>query len=112
MIRQEDISKHLLWSFFLVGIDIVSRIHVISTFDFNQGFLIKMKPVENTQQGADLLENIIVDVFKENHQSQYVFVAMEPTGFYRVHLGNYPFASNLLSQSKRSKKLQKIFQRH
>lgn len=33
-----------------VGIDIASRIHVISALDFNQDFFIKMKPVQNTQE--------------------------------------------------------------
>ena len=35
-----------------VGIDIASRIHVISALDFNEKFYIKMKPVENTQEGV------------------------------------------------------------
>lgn len=33
-----------------VGIDIASRIHVISALDFNEKFYIKMKPVENTRE--------------------------------------------------------------
>ena len=45
-----------------VGIDIASRIHVISALDFNQDFFIKMKPVQNTQEGAALIESMIVDV--------------------------------------------------
>ena len=54
-----------------VGIDIASRIHVLSALDFNQDFFIKMKPVQNTQEGAALLEGMIVDVLKENHLYQH-----------------------------------------
>ena len=42
-----------------VGIDIASRIHVISALDFNQKFYIRMKSVENTQEGAVLMELIV-----------------------------------------------------
>ena len=80
-----------------VGIDIASRIHVLSALDFNQDFFIKMKPVQNTQDGATLLESMIVDVLKENHQFKYVVIAMESTGFYGVHLANYLSASDLLA---------------
>ena len=45
-----------------VGIDIASRVHVISALDFNQEYFIKMKSVENTQEGAVLLEHMIADV--------------------------------------------------
>ena len=80
-----------------VGIDIASRIHVISALDFNQDFFIKMKPVQNTQEGAVLLESMIVDVLKENHPFKYVVIAMESTGFYGVHLANHLSASTLLA---------------
>lgn len=80
-----------------VGIDIASRIHVISALDFNQDFFIKMKPVQNSQEGAALLESMIVDVLKVNHQFKYVVIAMESTGFYGVHLANYLSASDLLA---------------
>ena len=80
-----------------VGIDIASRIHVISALDFNQDFFIKMKPVQNTQEGAVLLESMIVDVLKENQKFKYVVIAMESTGFYGVHLANYLSASDLLA---------------
>ena len=39
-----------------VGIDIASRFHVISALDFNEEFYIKMKPVENTREGATLMD--------------------------------------------------------
>ena len=45
-----------------VGIDIASRIHVISALDFNQDFFIKMKPFENTKEGAGIVEKMIADV--------------------------------------------------
>ncbi|WP_277407038.1 IS110 family transposase [Lacrimispora xylanisolvens] len=80
-----------------VGIDIASRIHVISALDFNQQFFIKMKPVENTQEGAVLLESLIVDVLTANHQFKYVVIGMESTGFYGVHLANFLSSSELLT---------------
>ena len=46
-----------------VGIDIASRIHVISALDFNEKFYIKMKPVENTQEGAVLMVSIWLIIF-------------------------------------------------
>lgn len=72
-------------------------IHVVSALDFNQEFFIKMKPVENTQEGAVLLESMIVDVLGENHQFKYVVIGMESTGFYGVHLANYLSASDSLA---------------
>ena len=56
-----------------------------------------MKPVENTQEGAGILEKMIVDVLSENHQFKYVVIGMESTGFYGVHLANYLSASELLA---------------
>lgn len=56
-----------------------------------------MKPVQNTQEGAVLLESLIVDVLKENYQFKYVIIGMESTGFYGVHLANYLSASALLA---------------
>ena len=80
-----------------VGIDITSRIHVVSALDFNQKFFIKMKPVENTQEGAALIEQMISDVLEHNHQFKFVVIAMESTGFYGIHLVNYLSASDLLA---------------
>ena len=59
-----------------VGIDIASRIHVVSALDFNQKFFIKMKPVENTQEGATLIEQMVSDVLEHNHQFKFVVIAM------------------------------------
>ena len=50
-----------------VGIDIASRVHVISALDFHEKFYIKIKPVENTQEGAVLIERMISDVLAHNH---------------------------------------------
>ncbi len=75
-----------------VGIDIASRIHVISALDFNEKFYIKMKLV-----GAALMEQMISDVLEYNHQFKYVVIGMKSTGFYGVHLANYLSASDLLA---------------
>ncbi len=49
----ESVKEHIDYlSTLFVGIDIASRIHVISALDFNEKFYIKMKPVENTREGA------------------------------------------------------------
>lgn len=80
-----------------VGIDIASRIHVISALDFNQDFFIKMKPFENTKAGAGIVEKMIADVLTDNHQFKYVVIGMESTGFYGVHLANYLSTSELLA---------------
>ncbi len=80
-----------------VGIDIASRIHVVSALDFNEKFYIKMKPVENTQEGAAFIEQMISDVLEHNHQFKFVVIGMEATGFYGVHLANYLSASGLLA---------------
>lgn len=80
-----------------VGIDIASHIHVISALDFNQDFFIKMKPFENTKEGAGIVEKMIADVLADNHQFKYVVIGMESTGFYGVHLANYLSTSELLA---------------
>lgn len=56
-----------------------------------------MKPVPNTQEGAVLLETIIVDVLKDHHNLKYIVIGMESTGFYGVHLANFLSASDLLA---------------
>ena len=80
-----------------VGIDIASRIHVISALDFNQDFYIRMKSFENNKEGAGIVEKMIADVLADNHQFKYVVIGMESTGFYGVHLANYLSASELLA---------------
>ena len=79
-----------------VGIDIASRINVVSAIDFNQDYFIKMKPAPNSQEGAEFLETMIVDVLGNNHQFKYVIIGMESTGFYGVHIANYLSASDTL----------------
>ena len=80
-----------------VGIDIASRINVVSAIDFNQDYFIKMKPAPNSQEGAEFLETMIVDVLGNNHQFKYVIIGMESTGFYGVHIANYLSASDTLA---------------
>jgi len=80
-----------------VGIDIASRINVISAIDFNQDYFIKMKSAPNSQEGADLLETMIVEVLNSNHQFKYVIIGMESTGFYGIHIANYLSSSDKLA---------------
>jgi len=80
-----------------VGIDIGSRTNVISALDFNQDFFIKMKPVPNSQEGAQLLEALIVDILAKNHPFKYVIIGIESTGFYGIHIANYLSASDKLA---------------
>lgn len=80
-----------------VGIDIGSRTNVISAIDFSQEYLIKMKALPNAQGGAEQLENLIADVLEQNHQFQYLMIAMESTGFYGVHIANYLSTSEKLA---------------
>ena len=49
-----------------VGIDISSRENVVSAINFEQEFLIKMKPVPNTQSGADQLQAMLVNILENN----------------------------------------------
>ena len=60
-----------------VGIDIVSRTHVICALDFHQEYFIKMKSAPNTQEGAVLLESMIEDLLKENLQFKYVIIGID-----------------------------------
>lgn len=80
-----------------VGIDIASRINVVSALDFHQDYFIKMKPVPNSLDGAQLLESMIVAVLANNHQFKFLIFAMESTSFYGVHIANYLSASDKLA---------------
>lgn len=80
-----------------VGIDIGSRTNVISAIDFNQEFLIRMKPVSNSQAGAEELESRIVRVLENHHQFKMVIIGLESTGFYGVHIANYLSTSDKLA---------------
>ena len=71
-------KKHIDYlSTLFVGIDIASRTHVISALDFHQEYFIKMKSAPNTQEGAVLLESMIDDLLKENHQFKYVIIGID-----------------------------------
>lgn len=80
-----------------VGIDIGSRTNVVSAIDFHQDFYIKMKPVPNTQGGAESLESAITTVLQSHHEFKYVMIALESTGFYGVHIANYLSTCNGLA---------------
>lgn len=68
-----------------VGIDIGARQNVVSAINFEQEFLIKIKPVPNTQFGANKLESMLVKVL-ENNTFKSVIIGLESTSFYGVHI--------------------------
>ena len=72
-----------------VGIDIGSRTNVVSAIDFNREYFIRMKPVPNAKEGAEILESLLVDVLSAHHEFKHVIIGMESTGFYGVHIANY-----------------------
>ena len=72
-----------------VGIDIGSRINVVSAINFEQEFLIKMKPIPNARGGAEQLEQMIAEVLKQHHEFHFVIIGLESTGFYGIHIANY-----------------------
>ena len=49
-----------------VGIDIGSRVNVVSALNFQQDYLIKMVPVQNAQGGAETIESMIAGVLGEH----------------------------------------------
>ena len=82
-----------------VGIDIGARQNVVSAINFEQEFLIKMKPVPNTQSGADQLESMLVKIL-ENGTFKTVIIGLESTSFYGVHIANFLSASEKLMAYK------------
>jgi len=72
-----------------VGIDIGSRVNVVSALNFQQDYLIKMVPVQNAQGGAETIESMIAGVLGEHPEFHYVIIGLESTGFYGVHIANY-----------------------
>lgn len=72
-----------------VGIDIGSRLNVISALNFEQEFLIRMVPVPNAQYGAEQMEQMIAKVLEQHHEFHSVIIGLESTGFYGVHIANY-----------------------
>ena len=82
-----------------VGIDISSRENVVSAINFEQEFLIKMKPVPNTQSGADQLQAMLVNIL-ENNIFKTIIIGLESTSFYGVHIANFLSASEKLMPYK------------
>lgn len=82
-----------------VGIDIGARQNVVSAINFEQEFLIKMKPVPNTQSGADQLEAMLVDILSSS-TFRSVIIGLESTSFYGVHIANFLSASEKLMPYK------------
>lgn len=78
-----------------VGIDISSRENVVSAINFEQEFLIKMKPVANTQSGADQLQAMLVNIL-ENNTFKTIIIGLESTSFYGVHIANFLSSSEKL----------------
>ena len=72
-----------------VGIDIGSRLNVISALNFEQEFLLRMVPVPNAQYGAEQIEQMIAGVLEQHHEFHFVIIGLESTGFYGVHIANY-----------------------
>ncbi|QAT40188.1 IS110 family transposase [Clostridium sp. JN-9] len=75
-----------------VGIDIGARQNVVSAINFEQEFFIKMKPVPNTQSGAEQLESMLVKIL-ENNIFKVTIIGLESTSFYGVHIANFLSAS-------------------
>ncbi len=95
-----DFMKKLDYlSTLFVGIDIGARQNVVSAINFEQEFLVKMKPVPNTQSGADQLEAMLVNVL-ENNTFKTVIIGLESTSFYGVHIANFLSASEKLMPYK------------
>ena len=82
-----------------VGIDISSRENVVSAINFEQEFLIKMKPVPNTQSGADQLQAMLVNIL-ENNTFKTIIIGLESTSFYGVHIANFLSSSEKLMPYK------------
>ncbi|WP_270814692.1 IS110 family transposase [Hungatella effluvii] len=72
-----------------VGIDIGSRLNVISALNFEQDFLIRMVPIPNAQYGAEQMEQMIAQVLEQHHEFRSLIIGLESTGFYGVHIANY-----------------------
>lgn len=82
-----------------VGIDISARENVVSAINFEQDFLIKMKPVPNSQSGAEQLEAMLLKVLESN-TFKMIIIALESTSFYGVHIANFLSSSEKLMPFK------------
>lgn len=78
-----------------VGIDISARENVVSAINFEQDFLIKMKPVPNTQFGAEQLQKMLLNIL-ENNDFKTTIISLESTSFYGVHIANFLSSSQIL----------------
>ena len=68
-----------------VGIDIASRIHVISALDFHQEFFIKMKQAPNSQEGAEkAVDKAILQTVQGLNPEEYTMLNSIP-GIGRVY---------------------------
>lgn len=72
-----------------VGIDIGSRVNVVSAINFEQEYLIKMVSIPNAQSGVEQMETLISDVLEKHQVFKKVIIGLESTGFYGVHIANY-----------------------
>ena len=79
-----------------VGIDIGSKINVVSALNFSQEFLIRMVPVKNAKGGAELIEQLICDALGKDPELKRIIVALESTGYYGFHTANYLSTSEKL----------------
>ena len=78
-----------------VGIDIGSRLNVISALNFEQEFLIRMASIPNSQYGAEQMELMIAEVLQ--HEFRSIIIGLESTGFYGVHIANYLSTCQMLA---------------
>lgn len=80
-----------------VGIDIGSRLNVISALNFEQEFLIRMASIPNSQYGAEQMELMIAEVLQQHHEFRSIIIGLESTGFYGVHIANYLSTCQMLA---------------
>ena len=80
-----------------VGIDIGSKINVVSAINFEIEFLIKMMPVPNAKGGAETIEGLLYKAVSGSDRYHHIIVGLESTGFYGVHLANYLSTSSILA---------------
>lgn len=82
--------KHIDYlSTLFVGIDIGSRTNVVSAINFNQEYLVRMKPASNAKGGAEAIETMLFDAVSKTTEYKHIIIGLESTGFYGVHTANY-----------------------
>ena len=92
----ETMKKADYLSTLFVGIDIGSKINVVSALNFSQEFLIRMVPVKNAKGGTELIEQLICDALGKDPELKRIIVALESTGYYSFHTANYLSTSEKL----------------